>query len=141
MTDKGPDRHKNGFIHLPALSNSPRLFPAFENRLNRCRSGPKPNFRETPLFSCLSFVQGFANQSSGALGFQRLSSMTELNTKHHTLIQALLSRGPLTEDQFHRMFSDLTGENPGLLLQYLSLIPLLIQLLRINWISMLECVN
>ncbi|KAK9939989.1 hypothetical protein M0R45_016667 [Rubus argutus] len=39
--------------------------------------------------------------------------MTELNTKHHTLIQALLSRGPLTEDQFHRMFSDLTGENPG----------------------------
>ncbi|KAL6195853.1 hypothetical protein ACLB2K_031470 [Fragaria x ananassa] len=39
--------------------------------------------------------------------------MTELNAKHHTLIQALLSRGPLKEAQFHRMFSELTGDNPG----------------------------
>ncbi|XP_050367941.1 uncharacterized protein LOC126786223 [Argentina anserina] len=39
--------------------------------------------------------------------------MPELNAKHHTLIQALLSRGPLKEARFHRMFSELTGETPG----------------------------
>ncbi|XP_062082433.1 uncharacterized protein LOC133788831 [Humulus lupulus] len=39
--------------------------------------------------------------------------MTELNWKHHTLIQALLSRGPLKRDEFHRIFNGLTGKTPG----------------------------
>ncbi|XP_015873366.1 uncharacterized protein LOC107410447 [Ziziphus jujuba] len=39
--------------------------------------------------------------------------MPELTWRHQTLIQALLSRGPLKEDQFHRIFTGLTGKNPG----------------------------
>lgn len=39
--------------------------------------------------------------------------MTELNWRHQTVIQALLSRGPLKEDQFHRIFTGLTGKTPG----------------------------
>ncbi|PON59183.1 Non-structural maintenance of chromosomes element [Parasponia andersonii] len=39
--------------------------------------------------------------------------MTELHWKHHTLIQALLSRGPLKQDEFHRIFKGLTGKTPG----------------------------
>ncbi|ERM99042.1 non-structural maintenance of chromosomes element 1 homolog [Amborella trichopoda] len=39
--------------------------------------------------------------------------MAELNHKHHTLIQALLSRGPLKEKDFHLMFTDLTGKPAG----------------------------
>ncbi|CAO2825108.1 unnamed protein product [Amaranthus hypochondriacus] len=39
--------------------------------------------------------------------------MPELNWKHHTLIQSLLSRGPLTSDEFHKIFEGVTGRNPG----------------------------
>nr|DAD32764.1 TPA_asm: hypothetical protein HUJ06_011615 [Nelumbo nucifera] len=39
--------------------------------------------------------------------------MPELNWKHHTLIQALLSRGPLKEEEFHSIFRSLTGKSPG----------------------------
>ncbi|XP_077241502.1 uncharacterized protein LOC143882011 isoform X2 [Tasmannia lanceolata] len=39
--------------------------------------------------------------------------MAELSWKHHTLIQALLSRGPLREDEFHSIFNDATGKSPG----------------------------
>ncbi|KAF3440629.1 hypothetical protein FNV43_RR18913 [Rhamnella rubrinervis] len=39
--------------------------------------------------------------------------MPELSWRHQTLIQALLSRGPLKEDQFHRIFKGLTGKAPG----------------------------
>ncbi|KAB2606346.1 hypothetical protein D8674_006063 [Pyrus ussuriensis x Pyrus communis] len=39
--------------------------------------------------------------------------MTELNSKHQTVIQALLSRGPLKEDHFHSLFTALTGKTPG----------------------------
>ncbi|KAM6595804.1 uncharacterized protein LOC115721354 [Cannabis sativa] len=39
--------------------------------------------------------------------------MTELNWKHQTLIQALLSRGPLKRDDFHRIFKGLTGKTTG----------------------------
>ncbi|KAK3042249.1 hypothetical protein RJ639_001844, partial [Escallonia herrerae] len=39
--------------------------------------------------------------------------MPLLGSRHHTLIQALLSRGPLKEDDFHHMFSEITGKSPG----------------------------
>ncbi|XP_061977942.1 uncharacterized protein LOC133698863 [Populus nigra] len=38
--------------------------------------------------------------------------MSVLNWKHHTLIQALMSRGPLTEDELFNIFADVTGKNP-----------------------------
>ncbi|KAE8057135.1 hypothetical protein FH972_013848 [Carpinus fangiana] len=37
----------------------------------------------------------------------------QLTWTHHTLIQALLSRGPLRDDEFHSIFTGLTGKNPG----------------------------
>lgn len=39
--------------------------------------------------------------------------MPELNWKHHALIQALLSRGPLVAKEFHELFEGVTGRNPG----------------------------
>ncbi|KAK1319236.1 hypothetical protein QJS10_CPB04g00564 [Acorus calamus] len=38
--------------------------------------------------------------------------MAQLSWKHHTLIQALLSRGPLEEVEFHSMFLGVSGRNP-----------------------------
>ncbi|KAK6926445.1 Non-structural maintenance of chromosomes element 1 [Dillenia turbinata] len=43
----------------------------------------------------------------------RLPEMPSLSWTHHTLIQALLSRGPLKEEEFHKIFSEITGKNPG----------------------------
>ncbi|KAK9727116.1 hypothetical protein RND81_05G259000 [Saponaria officinalis] len=40
--------------------------------------------------------------------------MPQLNWKHHTLIQSLLSRGPLTSNEFHKTFENVTGKNPGI---------------------------
>lgn len=39
--------------------------------------------------------------------------MAVLSWKHHTLIQSLLERGPLTEKEFHLIFTGITGQNPG----------------------------
>ncbi|KAE8733785.1 Non-structural maintenance of chromosomes element 1 [Hibiscus syriacus] len=39
--------------------------------------------------------------------------MAVLSWKHHTLIQSLLERGPLTEKEFHSIFTAITGENTG----------------------------
>ncbi|XP_048504493.1 uncharacterized protein LOC104899928 [Beta vulgaris subsp. vulgaris] len=39
--------------------------------------------------------------------------MPELNWKSHTLIQSLLSRGPLKSDEFHKIFEGVTGRKPG----------------------------
>ncbi|CAN0858115.1 Non-structural maintenance of chromosomes element 1 homolog [Linum grandiflorum] len=38
--------------------------------------------------------------------------MTELNWRHHTLIQALMVRGPLMENDFRQIYAELTGKNP-----------------------------
>lgn len=38
--------------------------------------------------------------------------MPELSWRHHTLIQALLARGPLREDHFHSVFTRITGNTP-----------------------------
>ncbi|KAF9684651.1 hypothetical protein SADUNF_Sadunf04G0140800 [Salix dunnii] len=38
--------------------------------------------------------------------------MSVLNWKHHTLIQALMSRGPLTEDELFNIFADVTEKTP-----------------------------
>ncbi|XP_058000120.1 uncharacterized protein LOC110645156 [Hevea brasiliensis] len=38
--------------------------------------------------------------------------MAVLNWKHHTLLQALMSRGPLQENEFHKIFAAVTGRNP-----------------------------
>ncbi|ONK77989.1 uncharacterized protein A4U43_C02F13050 [Asparagus officinalis] len=38
--------------------------------------------------------------------------MSQLSWKHHALIQALLSRGPLKESEFHKVFYEITGRNP-----------------------------
>ncbi|KAA8528143.1 hypothetical protein F0562_035606 [Nyssa sinensis] len=43
----------------------------------------------------------------------RFSRMPVLCWRHHTLIQALLSRGPLKQGEFHSIFSDVTGKDPG----------------------------
>uniref|UniRef100_A0A2P2JCX5 Non-structural maintenance of chromosomes element 1 homolog n=1 Tax=Rhizophora mucronata TaxID=61149 RepID=A0A2P2JCX5_RHIMU len=37
--------------------------------------------------------------------------MAGLNWKHHTLIQALMARGPLTEADFRNVFASVTGRN------------------------------
>ncbi|XVE59128.1 hypothetical protein DITRI_Ditri05aG0020700 [Diplodiscus trichospermus] len=39
--------------------------------------------------------------------------MAVLSWKHHTLLQSLLARGPLTEKEFHSIFTGITGQNPG----------------------------
>ncbi|XP_043706890.1 non-structural maintenance of chromosomes element 1 homolog [Telopea speciosissima] len=39
--------------------------------------------------------------------------MPELSWRHHTLVQALLSRGPLKEVDFHQVFMGVTGKSPG----------------------------
>ncbi|KAH9741883.1 non-structural maintenance of chromosomes element 1-like [Citrus sinensis] len=39
--------------------------------------------------------------------------MPSLNWKHHALIQALMTRGPLKEKDFHAIFSGLTSKSPG----------------------------
>ncbi|KAG0469042.1 hypothetical protein HPP92_018370 [Vanilla planifolia] len=39
--------------------------------------------------------------------------MSQLGWKHHTLIQALLSRGPLKEMEFCTIFAEITGKNPA----------------------------
>ncbi|RID41565.1 hypothetical protein BRARA_J01518 [Brassica rapa] len=39
--------------------------------------------------------------------------MVSLSWKHHTLIQALISRGPLKEKEFQSIFTAVTGRNPG----------------------------
>ncbi|KAL6499582.1 hypothetical protein OROGR_027492 [Orobanche gracilis] len=39
--------------------------------------------------------------------------MAPLSWRHHTLIQALLSRGPLREDDFRSIFSQVTKKSPG----------------------------
>ncbi|CAA0841682.1 embryo defective 1379 [Striga hermonthica] len=39
--------------------------------------------------------------------------MSSLSWRHHTLIQALLSRGPLKEDDFRSIFSQLTKKSSG----------------------------
>ncbi|KAJ4883599.1 embryo defective 1379 [Raphanus sativus] len=39
--------------------------------------------------------------------------MVSLTWKHHTLIQALISRGPLKEKEFESIFTAVTGRNPG----------------------------
>ncbi|KAK8596443.1 hypothetical protein V6N13_001068 [Hibiscus sabdariffa] len=39
--------------------------------------------------------------------------MAVLSWKHHTLIQSLLERGPLTEKEFHSIFTAITGQNSG----------------------------
>lgn len=36
----------------------------------------------------------------------------QLGWMHHALIQALMSRGPLDEKEFHEIFSGITGKNP-----------------------------
>ncbi|XP_052204793.1 uncharacterized protein LOC127809770 [Diospyros lotus] len=38
--------------------------------------------------------------------------MSSLSNRHHTLIQALLSRGPLKEQEFYSIFSGVTGKTP-----------------------------
>ncbi|KAL0916119.1 hypothetical protein M5K25_013602 [Dendrobium thyrsiflorum] len=38
--------------------------------------------------------------------------MALLSWEHHTLVQALLSRGPLKEREFHNVFAGITGKNP-----------------------------
>ncbi|KAJ6842000.1 uncharacterized protein M6B38_304055 [Iris pallida] len=38
--------------------------------------------------------------------------MSQLNWRHHTLIQALLARGPLKESDFQSVFYGVTGKNP-----------------------------
>ncbi|XP_022995422.1 non-structural maintenance of chromosomes element 1 homolog isoform X1 [Cucurbita maxima] len=38
--------------------------------------------------------------------------MRELSWRHHTLIQALLARGPLREDHFHLLFTRITEKSP-----------------------------
>ncbi|KAL6009740.1 hypothetical protein ACLOJK_000169 [Asimina triloba] len=39
--------------------------------------------------------------------------MAELNWRHHTLIQSLMSGGPLKEPDFHSIFAGVIGKNPG----------------------------
>ncbi|KAJ0612326.1 hypothetical protein HanHA300_Chr01g0026281 [Helianthus annuus] len=39
--------------------------------------------------------------------------MPPLSWRHHTLIQAVLSRGPLKEKDFHSIFADVTGKTLG----------------------------
>lgn len=37
--------------------------------------------------------------------------MSQLSWKHHTVIQALLSRGPLKESEFHSIYKEITGRS------------------------------
>ncbi|KAM7256878.1 hypothetical protein ACFE04_012619 [Oxalis oulophora] len=46
--------------------------------------------------------------------------MPPLNSKHHALVQSLLTRGPLTENDFHNLFNGVTGRNPRTNKQYFN---------------------
>lgn len=53
------------------------------------------------------------------IGFRETSSRRDsgrmaLSWRHHVLIQALLSRGPMTEEDFHAVFAGVSGKDPGL---------------------------
>nr|CAB3488955.1 unnamed protein product [Digitaria exilis] len=39
--------------------------------------------------------------------------MAPLTWRHHTLLQALLTRGPLSEREFHEVFAAVSGKKPG----------------------------
>jgi len=39
--------------------------------------------------------------------------MAPLSWRHHTLLQALLHRGPLSERDFHAVFAGVSGKDPG----------------------------
>lgn len=39
--------------------------------------------------------------------------MAPLSWRHHTLLQALLSRGPLPEPDFYAVFAAISGKDPG----------------------------
>ena len=39
--------------------------------------------------------------------------MAPLSWRHHTLLQALLTRGPFSERDFHAVFAAVSGKNPG----------------------------
>lgn len=43
----------------------------------------------------------------------RARSMAPLSWRHHTLLQALLHRGPLSERDFHAVFAGVSGKNPA----------------------------
>ena len=53
-------------------------------------------------------------------------SMAPLSWRHHTLLQALLSRGPLPERDFHALFTAISGKDPGISLPTPSLLALLL---------------
>jgi hypothetical protein len=38
--------------------------------------------------------------------------MAPLSWRHHTLLQALLHRGPLSERDFHAVFAGISGKDP-----------------------------
>lgn len=50
---------------------------------------------------------GFRETSS-----RRASGRMALSWRHHVLIQALLSRGPMTEEDFHAVFAGVSGKDP-----------------------------
>jgi hypothetical protein len=41
--------------------------------------------------------------------------MAPLSWRHHTLLQALLTRGPLSDRDFRAVFAAISGKNPGTL--------------------------
>ncbi|CAL5081211.1 unnamed protein product [Urochloa decumbens] len=43
--------------------------------------------------------------------------MAPLSWRHHTLLQALLTRGPLSEREFHTLFTAVSGKNPEAIVQ------------------------
>lgn len=72
----------------------------------------------------------YRSEDSSSLGFfeERDRMAQQLGWKHHALIQALMSRGPLDEKEFHEMFIGITGKNPGICFDFNCKIQILLEL-------------
>lgn len=90
----------------------PPSFPTLPNsnpRLARVSSPPGPN----PVLCC-------------DCESKTREEMAPLSWRHHTLLQALLSRGPLPEPDFHSLFAQISGgKNPGCYSSPINSIPLI----------------
>jgi hypothetical protein len=104
-----------------ALDSPINLPPPDRPLLLRCCAAPLPGF----LFASLSVFLCCASHSFAMPSSSPSAAMAPLSwrQRHHTLLQALLSRGPLAEPDFHMLFARCLRQGP----RYLS-VPRCLQL-------------
>ncbi|OEL23619.1 hypothetical protein BAE44_0015360 [Dichanthelium oligosanthes] len=72
--------------------------------VRRNAPAPCPSTPASPSFTYILLGEGGSNQSMAPLPWRQ---------RHHTLLQALLSRGPLAEPDFHAVFAAVSDRDPA----------------------------